>query len=81
MKTVLSIFSSVEKFDYDYITKSYNCFPNFRQKVLKIAQRELNQLTDSSIFQDYAVLKFVGRHTLLIPIICDHLLLSLLLSF
>ena len=38
--------------------KSYNWFPNFRQEVLKIAQREINELTDSSIFQDYADFPF-----------------------
>ncbi|HCO28917.1 MAG TPA: hypothetical protein DIT54_05790 [Lachnospiraceae bacterium] len=58
METILSIFSSVEKFAYGYIMKSYNWFPNFRQKVLKIAHREINELTDSSIFQDYADFPF-----------------------
>lgn len=58
METILSIFSLVKKFPYGYIMKSYNYFPNFGQGVLKIAQREINEPIDSSIFQDYADFPF-----------------------
>ena len=58
METILSIFSLVKKFPYGYIMKSYNYFSNFGQEVLKIAHREINELTDSSIFQDYADFPF-----------------------
>ncbi len=58
METILSIFSLVKKFPYGYIMKSYNYFSNFGQEVLKIAQREINEPIDSSIFQDYADFPF-----------------------
>lgn len=30
--------------------KSYNCFPSFKQKVLEIRQREINELIDINIY-------------------------------
>ena len=61
METILSIFSLVKKFPYGYIMKSYNYFSNFGQEVLKIAQREINEPIDSSIFKTMLIFHLIYR--------------------